>query len=339
MANEYNAISKGTYYCTLSLGKYSRPQPFLKEPWTVEHKLVLPLPSELRDDTPVQYAETPLTSVGDLINNVNLIDMGTAAGLRFAGNLIGGASSSLLGAVGGAATAAISKSSGMAKFAEANISGGVAALFPPDQITSAVQQAAGLAPNPNPSVAFTGPTLREFTLSWALTPKNHAEAQKIKKLVSILKKRALPDTSSSSNAAVLRFPYMCQLNFYPWDRKGDTQWGWNSKNSIIRIKKCVMAAVNVAYNDGNSPAFYYSEDNGKQAPIVTRITINFRELEYMLSSDWGDVAEAGTPSEKNIAEQRADTIKETAREMTKNPTTFFMGVGAFVAGAVYDAVT
>jgi hypothetical protein len=300
--------------------------------------LVLPLPSELRDDTSVDYANVPLTSVGDLINAKGPADLftgGAAALLRFSGNIISGGAGALAGAgVEAAALSRFTAGAGMAEKLGSAVEGGVAALFPPDQVTSAVQQATGLAPNPNPSVAFQGPLLREFTFTWMLTPKNDKEAQRIKKLVATLKKRALPSTWSTSSAAVLRFPYMCQLNFYPWDRNPNTQWGWNSDNSIIRIKKCVMQAVNVSYNPSNSPAFYYNKKNGKQSPVATQITITFRELEYLLASDWEGAAVAETPEPM---ERAADNVKQVGKDLLwVNPS---LGAGTFAAGVLFDAVT
>ncbi len=335
MADEFNAISKGQYYCTISLGEYSRPEPFAETKWKVDEMLVLPLPSELRDDTNVDYANVPLMSVGDLINAKGPVDIGTgvvAAALRFSGNILSGGAGMLANAGVGAALGRFSQ--GTADTMGAAAEGGVAALFPPDQVTSAVQQATGLAPNPNPSVAFQGPILREFTFTWMLTPRNNKEAQRIKKLVATLKKRALPSTWATSSAAVLRFPYMCQLNFYPWDRNPNTQWGWNSDNSIIRIKKCVMQAVNVSYNPSNSPAFYYDKKNGKQSPVATQITINFRELEYLLASDWSGASIAEVPEPM---ERAAEDVKQVGKDqLWVNPS---LGLGTFVSGVILDAVT
>jgi hypothetical protein len=131
---------------------------------------------------------------------------------------------------------------------------------------------------------FTGPILREFSYSWTLLPKNAKESQNIQKAIRQLKVAALPANQVSGSAAVLKYPNIAQLNFYPWDGMGGTktEWGWGDK-SIIRIKKCVMSSVNANYTPANAPAFY----EGTKAPVATQLSIAFKEIEYMLAGDYG----------------------------------------------------
>jgi hypothetical protein len=162
--------------------------------------------------------------------------------------------------------------------------------FPPDLVQSAFEQAMGTAPNPNPSVAFQGPNLREFGLSWTFFPVSKPESDKLHNVIKILKQSSLPSSASSSGAAILNYPDMVQLNFFPWDSgpiEGNP-WYW-SEDSIIRIKKCVMNSVSVDYNPSNSPAFF--ADN---KPVAVRLSIGFSEIEYMLSNDWGGTRESNT---------------------------------------------
>jgi hypothetical protein len=145
-----------------------------------------------------------------------------------------------------------------------------------------VQQLTGLAPNPNPSVAFQGPILRDFSYTWAFYPKSRDESEKIQGLIKVLKRSALPRHSAVNSASILDYPDMVQINFYPWDTGGDPKnWGWTDK-SIIRYKKCFMQSVNVNYHPFGTPAFF----EGTNLPVTYRVTIAFRETEYMLSEDW-----------------------------------------------------
>lgn len=268
----------GEYYCKLSIGPYSRPKPF--EPSKMDPKVVLllPLPSEMRDDTAVGYTNMDLNTVGDLTNG----DKGIAAGvgMRKAGDIISGGAANLLGAAGGAGAGALFGDK-FGSAAQSKISDTVGDLFPPDQVASALQQSMGMAPNPNPSVMFTGPQLREFTFSWTFYPKNAKESANLKKMIETLKGHALPSNSIGGSAAILTYPSMCQMNFYPWDGGGVGNWGWTSK-SIIRMKKCVMASVNANYTPSNVPAFFH----GTNAPVAVQLTINLKEIEYMMANDY-----------------------------------------------------
>lgn len=321
----------GEYYMRILLGPYSRPEPFESADWKPELAVFLPLPQELRDDTAVGYNNIDLNSVGDLINGDGAGF--AAAALRNSGKLAEGAAQAL-GAAGSMAGNIVG-SSALGKYMGDAAQNTAETLFPPDQVTSAIQQSLGLAPNPNPSVAFSGPQLREFSYSWILMAKNKQESANIKNLIKRLKAAALPE-NGDGGAAVLRYPWMCQLNFFPWDRGGTGHWYWTD-NSIIRIKKCVMSSVNVNYTPSNVPAFFHDSKHA----VAVQISINFKELEYMLSSDWGGGGGAQSVSELlgNVVDDAVKTLDTLGDTLRSNPVTFPLGVVAEGASAVLDWVT
>ena len=148
----------GKYYTRLRIGKYERPHPF--SPSEIKEGLLtvfLPLPDQLSDSTTVKYTETPLESVGDFINNPG--EMIPTLAFRKIGAAIEAGASGL----GGAATAATTGSSAAGDFMQKQLS----SIIPAEKINSAIQQDMGMAPNPNPSVMFQGPTLRTFAFSWS----------------------------------------------------------------------------------------------------------------------------------------------------------------------------
>jgi len=263
----------------------------------------LPLPTELRDDTTVSYNSVNLETVGDFLDpNRGAAGLGSAAMLRNIGSLgqlaISGTSKGFERALGG--RGALAEVAGMAA---GGFLSAVQALVPPEQVSSAVQQKMGAAPNPNPSVQFQGPVLRDFTLTWAFYPKNAAESTKIDTLIRRLKARALPSNNEGNNGAVLNYPHICQLNFYPWDSSTvPDPDGW-SPNSIIKIKKCFMSGVNVNYNAFGTPGFF----EGTKLPISYQLTINFKEIEYLLSGDW-DPDKGLAASERNVAQVTPDQV-------------------------------
>ena len=177
-------------------------------------------------------------------------------------------------------------------------------LAPAEQITSAIQQSTGAAPNPNPSLMFDGPQLREFTYSWTIMPDNKAQSDNLRKFIANVKSRVLPSVTQGLSP-VLFYPHMVQMNFYPWDATpsdydagnqggaGSNPWGWGA-NTIIRMKKCVVKSFNVNYTPVNVPAFFNEfDDQGNRVtptaphPVAVTCTIQLKELEYMLSNDWG----------------------------------------------------
>ena len=58
-----------------------------------------------------------------------------------------------------------------------------------------------------------------------------------------------------------------------------------------------MQAVNVNFAPSNVPAFF----GGKYHPVAIGLTINLREIEYMMSHDWG-----GTAGEQSVSDFSAN---------------------------------
>lgn len=269
----YGILDTAKYYCTLSLAEYSRPEPFDEPEFKLDKIIRLPLPAELRDDTAVAYNNIDMKLVGDVMNDdigsgmgaqllrsASIVPQTIGAALSEAG---GGSATSLGGVLAGAAGSVISDNA--------------------DSFSSAIQQTMGVAPNPNPAVAFQGPQLREMSLTWTLLPTNEADSRKIRALINYLKMRSLPGNQVTDSAAILNYPYLCQVNFYPWDNGGGGDFGW-SQNSIIRMKRAFMSSVNVNYTAGSAPAFFSGFNN---EPVVVQLSINFKEIEYFLSNDFG----------------------------------------------------
>jgi hypothetical protein len=282
------------YYTLLRISPYKRGDKFELSKFEPNLMVYLPLPTELRDDTTVGYTNVNLETVGDAINQ----NGGTlnAAVLRNAGNIASAGINGLKSAM---------SNLGAAGDIAAGLTSAVQSLFPAEQISSAVQQKNGVAPNPNPSVQFQGPVLRDFSFTWAFYPKNKGESEQIHDMIRKLKARALPSFNKGNGQAILEYPHKCRLNFYPWDSKSPDENGW-TKESIIKIKRCFMSGVNVNYHAFGTPAFF----EGTTLPVTYQLTINFKEIEYLTSDDWDVTAAAERPLASNTFNS-IDTLKST----------------------------
>ena len=269
-------ITAGIPYCTLRFGKYERPNPFTSSDLVFDLYLALPLPNELQDQTGVDYTDQRLETVGDLLNGQFNTSALLSAGLWNSGTM-------LAGGIAGAAQA-IAGSSALGKAVGGMIGNAASNLLPAEQITSAIQQATGLAPNPNPSIMFEGPQLREFTFSWTFMPDSKKESENLRKFIMNVKSRVLPKATRGFSP-VLFYPHMVQMNFYPWDKAGaGNPWGWGDE-TIIKMKKCVVKSFNVNYTPVNVPAFFDGNPDAPH-PVAITCTMHLKEIEYMLSNDW-----------------------------------------------------
>jgi hypothetical protein len=308
------------YYMKLRLSAYQRDDAFKLKANSPKLIVTLPLPTEMRDDTSVGYTNVNLETVGDIFAKQGESGILNGAALRGAGAILNAAA----GAAKGGFTKGVESiiGSGLAGNITNALGGGflgmVQNILSPEQVNSALQQQNGVAPNPNPSVMFQGPVLRDFTFTWAFYPKSSQESMEVHKLIKTLKARALPSLNNGTSTSVLNYPHVCQLNFYPWDSGNakDDETGWTD-NSIIRIKKCFMQNVNANYNAFGTPAFF--ADDSTNFPTTIQLTITFKEIEYLLSGDW-DASAAGervTPvfNAANVVKSLASTYLETVGQL------------------------
>lgn len=313
--DDYDGSMVGKYYTRLRIGPYKRPDPFNNaEEFNSTMVVFLPLPTALQDNTTVSYSPVTLETVGDFLGyqggGLGGAEVAGAAALRYSGGLASKGFNTLKEIDSGVVSA---------------IGGGLQTLFPAEKLSSALQQKYGVAPNPNPSVAFQGPVLRDFGYRWAFYPKNKEESQKIDQMIKSLKMRALP-TYNQAKSSILNYPYLCQINFFPWDKDGSGKHGWSSK-SILRYKRCFMTSVNVNYNAFGAPAFF--EDS--ELPTTYALDIQFKEVEYLTGEDW-DVG-AGRAFEN----ERANSYKKfDATEAIKND--FIAGLKG-IGGIIVDSIT
>lgn len=314
----------GKYYVRLTMGKYQRPNPFKQQYFNPDTIVFLPLPTTLNDSIAIDYSNQKLETVGDFINGAGAVN---SALLRTSGDLMRG----IGGLVSDTAQAALRAggAKGLAKGMD-NVSNFIGNLIPAEQITTAVQQELGIAPNPNPTVAFQGPVIREFGYTWGLYPRNKKESEAITRMIKVLKMKALPKQNAGS-PAIIDYPDMCQLNFFPWDEGGTGQWGW-SESSIIRLKKCVITNVKVDYTSHGTPAFF--EDT--KLPVSYQLQLEFKEIEYMLSGDWADTDAKQFVPRGQASADFTGSILNSGREFIEEAGTIVTGGLARLRGT--DAI-
>lgn len=266
------ALDSAKYYCTLSTYEYKRPAPMAVPRERPLRTFKLPLPRELNDNTSVDYAQDQLQLTGDILNNGGFGALNTvgAEGLRQAGNIVSPSVQTGVDVIAGALNASDET--------KASIKAGVS----PELVGTALQQYFGVAPNPNPSISFKGPVLRDLPFSWVLMASNREEAANIRALIKYLKRSQAP-RSGEGSASILSYPHMVQMNFYPWDNGGSGKWGWGP-NSIIKTKRCFIGSLNVEYTSGVAPAFFH---DGNNEPVIVTLTMTLKETEYFLNHDYG----------------------------------------------------
>jgi hypothetical protein len=290
------------YYSTLRLFKYERPVVFgnaIETPW---YTINLPLPIHLYDNTHTNFAGQDMGAVGDILNGpgnaafsipYRLLTSAPqmAASALNSSSVLGGMLSKKFGINPdpnfiGPPTPSQSMYSNVTNALSAAMSLPGASQIPA-QLTTAIEQAAGAVSNPNPTIKFIGPALRDFSFTWYFNPKNKQESMNVKRIIQTIKKASLPTYANGNISGIMKYPNLCQFNCYPWDQplsdsgRSPNRWGW-TENSIIRMKRCFIQSVNVNYNPANVPAFYKDT-----SPVVYELSLQMKEIEYVTGETWG----------------------------------------------------
>jgi hypothetical protein len=292
------------YYSTISIYDYRRPRPFDNVRDEILSTITLPLPTQLSDITASAFSNMDMGVVGDALNLFiggkaeDIASTPTGKGIDTA------KIQPILNAFGNLGVASIYRGAVIApelakNFAVRNLPRGLgndlASQIPAQQLSTAIEQSFGAIPNPNPAVRFNGPILRDMNLSWYFSPKNEQESNDLNLVIQTLKIASLPSYASALGvnlSGILNYPKIVQLNFYPWDLQSNSsipanRWGW-TENSIIKMKRCFMSAVNVNYNPGTVPSFFADK---KTSPVVTELNIQFKEIEYITAESWGSATD------------------------------------------------
>jgi len=135
--------------------------------------------------------------------------------------------------------------------------------------------------NPNMELLFNGPTIRNFSFSFKLTPRDEKEAEQIKLIIRSLKKHMSP---RNNQGLFLSSPHVFELRY---------KQGLKDHQYLHRFKRCALQNMSVNYTGENVYATY---DDG--APVSTILSLSFKELEPIYAEDYDSIGKEGEPDYK-----------------------------------------
>lgn len=145
---------------------------------------------------------------------------------------------------------------------------------PPETILA---RGLGVVPNSNLELLFQGPTLREFSFGWRLSPRSDKEAKTIRKIIRVFKqgmaaRKLNSGASAGSSSALLGTPNVFKLEY---------KKGTESIASLNKFKLCALTNFSVSYApDGQWAAYDDSH------PVSLTIGMSFTEIEPIFESDY-----------------------------------------------------
>jgi len=217
--------------------------------------VILPIPNGIKDSDKVEWGADSMDAATMALAAVayEVINDGTGAAKDELNKVIGG----MKGIGGGNIKEAFA-----GKFAGAAV-GKDKGKF--------MSRATGQVMNPNMELLFNGPSLRDFSFTFLLAPRDHKEAMVVMKIIRFFKQGMLPIRSKSN--LFLKAPNTFQLTY---QNKGENHPYLNS------FKECALKTCDVNYTPENS---YSTYTDGVMTAYS--MTLSFGELEPIYNDDYG----------------------------------------------------
>lgn len=129
--------------------------------------------------------------------------------------------------------------------------------------------------NPNLELLFQGPTLRPFTFTFRLSPRDKTEATQVRSIIRVFKEAMSVKTASQE--FFLAAPDVFDIRYC---QRGDTT---RDHPSLNKIKTCALKSCNVDYTPDGSYMTFNDESN---TMVSYNLTLQFQELEPVTSKDY-----------------------------------------------------
>jgi len=288
----------GKYYIELDFQSYHRPSPQMEAIFKRFKTILLPIPRDLKESFELNVDGKPQGGMG------GVADLGVDL-LRGAGDKVSGTEFAIA-----------------YSFMTQALEQGTAEIL---------GQALGAVPNPHLQAIFSGVELRTHTFQWTFAPRNPAESQTLKEIITEIKKNSLPAYSTTGTAA-LQYPPMVNIRLMPWAASGD---------DLIIYKKCLVKNVSVNYAPSGLPSFF----QGSNLPTMIQVEIQFLETEIQTAKDYGlqkgeredgleQFKDAVKKGASNIGDALGVDVKGTVDAVEKTSKKFYNSVssGSIQAG-------
>jgi len=127
--------------------------------------------------------------------------------------------------------------------------------------------------NPNTEVLYKGPKMRNFSLSFKMTPFNEADCGRIRQIIHAFKFATLPTYGGAGDekTSFVKVPQIVDVTF----RKGNVVSPW-----VTQYKPSVITDFNVSYTPDGAWARL---PNG--APVSTTMRISFQETKMVYANE------------------------------------------------------
>jgi hypothetical protein len=136
----------------------------------------------------------------------------------------------------------------------------------------------GIVPNSNLELLFQGPTLRQFSFSWRMSPRSAKEATNVKRIIRMFKQGSAPRKLNSQSGAGAASLFLGTPNIFKLSYKTA---GSKEISGLNKFKICALVNMSVVYAPDGQWAAY-----AEGQPVSVQMSLNFQEIEPVYESDY-----------------------------------------------------
>lgn len=132
----------------------------------------------------------------------------------------------------------------------------------------------GAVLNNNQELLFQGPSLRSFSFTFDLSPRNSTEAEEVKQIIRIFKKAmaAKRNGPTSVQGLFIGPPDVFEISY---------KSGKNPHKFLNKFKQCALTNIQMNYTASGAYSTYYDG-----TPVHMQMTLDFQELNPIYAEDY-----------------------------------------------------
>ena len=267
----------------------------------LQSTIQLPMPPSIKDMNAVDFAGGTMSGLaaslfGPTVNaflggqGVETLDKQKVGALRATANaILAGvsgakdvATSTLSNLIDTGRDTAFTRVAGINAVAQA-----VAGLGVQIDVNQAITRVSGAVRNPNLELLFKGPSLRSFSFTIRLTPRDPDEAKRVRMIIRALKQHSAVkrspqvfanDSDNLGSNFLLGTPDVFKLRYI----KARTQ---KDIKGLNKFKTCALNSISVDYTGEVGRFAAYEQDS---QPVTTIISLSFTELTPLYDEDYAE---------------------------------------------------
>ena len=155
--------------------------------------------------------------------------------------------------------------------------------------TGLLSRVAGLAVDSSLELLFNGPSLREFSFSFKMTPRSKKEAEMVRSIIRTFKQAM--SVKRSQSVLLLKSPHTFRISYLTSTK---------DHPYLNRFKECALTNCSVNYTPDGQYMSYDDSDPDGRSMTAYELSLSFNELEPIFDDDYDDGKDGASGPFTNI---------------------------------------